>query len=168
MTNPRSTNPGSTNPRSRDELAALDTALSAWFELQRTTNPVVDGVDRDPAAPGQWFVRVLGEAKDVFTIRFHLRQRTLAYETYVMPAPEENHGELFAHLLRRNLGLYGASFAIGEEDAIFLQGQVDNRAVDDWIAGDDDELDRVLGSIYAWVEQFFQPAIRIGFASKFS
>lgn len=156
------------SPRDRDQLDELDEALSQWFALQLETNPVVDGVDRDPAAPRQWFVRVLGDAKDVFTIRFHLRQRTLAYETYVMPAPEENHEALFAHLLRRNLGLYGASFAIGEEDAVFLQGQVDNRIVDDWVGGDDAELDRVLGSIYAWVEQFFQPAIRIGFASKFS
>ena len=28
--------------------------------------------------------------------------------------------------------------------------------------------DRVLGSLYVWVEQFFQPALHIGFASKFS
>src|SRR3546814_20451064 len=71
----------------------------------------------------RWFVRVRGEEKDVFTIWFHLRQRTLHYETYVMPAPEENAGALYEHLLRRNLKLYGAAFAIGEEDAVFLTGQ---------------------------------------------
>jgi hypothetical protein len=31
----------------------------------------------------------------------------------------------------------------------------------------EDELDRILGSLYAWVEQFFRPALRIGFASRF-
>ena len=40
-------------------------------------------------------VRALrGDEKDVFTIWFHLRQRTLHYETYVMPSPEENRGLL--------------------------------------------------------------------------
>lgn len=150
------------------ELDELDAELSRWFASQLDENPIVLAVDRDPTAPRQWFVRVKGEAKDVFTIRFHLRQRTLGYETYVMPAPEENHAEFFAHLLRRNLGLYGASFSIGEEDAIFLQGHIDNRVIDDWVErGDDAELDRVLGSMYVWVERFFRPALAIGFASRF-
>ena len=95
-----------------------------------------------------------GEQKDTFTIWLTLRQRTLHYETYVMPAPEENHQEFYEHLLRRNLKLYGAAFAIGEEDAVFLVGQVANEAITD------DELDRILGSLYAWVEQFFRPALR--------
>ena len=99
-----------------------------------------------------------GEQKDTFTIWFTLRQRTLHYETYVMPAPEENHERFYEHLLRRNLKLYGAAFAIGDEDAVFLVGQLPNDAIDD------DELDRILGSLYAWVEQFFRPALRIGFA----
>ena len=107
-------------------------------------------------------MRVRGEQKDVFTIWFHLRQRTLHYETYVMPAPEENHAAFYEHLLRRNLKLYGAAFAIGDEDAVFLVGQLANADVDD------DELDRILGSLYEWVEQFFRPALRIGFASRFT
>ena len=34
---------------------------------------------------------------------FTLGQRTLHFETYVMPAPEENHERFYEHLLRRNL-----------------------------------------------------------------
>ena len=55
---------------------------------------------------------------------------------------------------------YGAAFAIGEEDALFLVGQLANEAVDEA------ELDRVLGSLYAYVEQCFRPALAIGFASR--
>ena len=106
-------------------------------------------------------MRLTGEEKDTFTIWFTLGQRTLHYETYVMPAPEENHAAFYEHLLRRNLRLFGAAFAIGEEDAVFLVGQFPSRAVDE------DELDRILGSMYAYVEQFFRPALRIGFASRF-
>jgi hypothetical protein len=123
---------------------------------------VVLAVERDQPPQQRWYVRVSGEEKDVYTIRFHLRQRTLLWETHFMPAPEENAGQLYEHLLRRNLKLYGGAFVIGDEDAVFLQGHLDRAMVTE------DELDRVLGSVYAWVEQCFRPAIRIGFASRFS
>lgn len=58
--------------------------------------------------------------------------------------------------------MYGGGFVIGDEDAIILQGQLDRVMITE------DELDRVLGSVYAWVEQYFQPALRIGFASRFA
>jgi hypothetical protein len=150
------------SPSSREQLDALETRIDAWLAAQLEENPVVAAVERDEeSGERRWFVRVHGEQKDVFTIWFTLRQRTLHYETYVMPAPEENQAELYEHLLRRNRKLYGAAFAIGEEDAIFLVGQLADEAVTD------DELDRILGSLYAWVEQYFRPAMRIGFASRF-
>ena len=151
------------DPFASEHLDALEARISAWLDVQLAENPVVAAVDRDETSgERRWFVRLRGEQKDTFTVWFTLRQRTLHYETYVMPAPEENHADFYAHLLRRNLKLYGAAFAIGEEEAVFLVGQLDNRFVDD------DELDRVLGSVFAWVEQFFRPALRIGFASRFT
>ena len=150
-------------PSSPEELDLLEQRIDAWLAEQLRDNPIVAAVDRDRASgERRWFVRVTGEAKDVFTVWFHLRQRTLHYETYVMPAPETNEAAFYEHLLRRNLKLYGAAFCIGDEDAVFLVGQLDNAAVDD------DELDRVLGSLYEWVERFFRPALRIGFATRFS
>ena len=144
------------------ELDALEARIEAWLERQLDENPVVAATERDvESGERRWFVRVHGEQKDVFSIWFHLRQRTLHYETYVMPAPEENHAQFYEHLLKRNLKLYGAAFAVGDEDAVFLVGQLGNDCIDD------DELDRVLGSIYVWVEQFFRPALRIGYASRF-
>ncbi|MFP5578314.1 MAG: YbjN domain-containing protein [Acidimicrobiia bacterium] len=144
------------------ELAALASAIEEWLEVQREENPVVAAVERDEdPAILRWFVRVNGEEKDVFSIWFELRQRTLHYETYVMPAPEEDHARFYEHLLRRNTRLMGAAFCIGEEDAVFLAGSIPNHAIDH------DELDRILGSLYAWTEQFFRPALRIGFASRF-
>jgi Putative bacterial sensory transduction regulator len=148
-------------PSTEDELDALAARIETWLQRQLAENPVVAAVERDETGERRWFVRVHGEQKDVFSIWFHLRQRTLHYETYVMPAPETNEDRFFEHLLRRNLKLYGAAFVVGDEDAIFLTGQLGNHCVDD------DELDRVLGSLYLWVEQYFQPALRIGFANHF-
>jgi hypothetical protein len=147
---------------SEEELNAIEAVIDAWAARELADNPVVAHVERAPASEGRrWYLRVHGEEKDVYTVWLSLRQRTLHYETYVMPAPEENHAQLYEHLLRRNKGLSGMAFVIGIEDAIFLQGSIPAHTVGD------DELDRILGSFYAYVEQCFRPALRIGFASRF-
>jgi len=147
------------DPWEGEALGALAELIDSWARRQLADNPVVAAVERDE---DRWWVRVNGEEKDVFTIWFRLGQRTLHYETYVMPAPEENHAALYEHLLRRNRKLYGAQFCIGDQDAVFLAGQLANELISD------DELDRVLGSLYQWTERFFRPALRIGFASRFA
>jgi hypothetical protein len=147
---------------SEDDLDRIEARIDAWLAGELADNPTVAAVDRAEPGLRRWFVRLRGEQKDTFTIWFTLRQRTLHYETYVMPAPEENHEAFFEHLLRRNLKLYGAAFTIGEEDAVFLVGQLPVGAIDE------DELDRILGSMYAYVERFFRPALRIGYASRFT
>lgn len=143
------------------ELDEHHRRIDSWLESQLAENPTVAAVDRDDTGVRRWFVRLVGEEKSTFTVWFRLGQRALHYETYVMPAPEENHERFFEHLLRRNRKTFGAAFAVGEEDAIFLVGQLPLSALDP------DELDRILGSLYAYVEQFFRPALRIGFASRF-
>lgn len=144
------------------ELEALEAVVDRWLQLQLADNPVVVAVDRDTdSGDRRWFVRVHGEDKDVYSVWFTLGQRTLHYETYFMPAPEENQDACYAHLLRRNASLYGLAFSIGAEDAVFLAGQLANDAVSE------DELDRILGTVYATVELCFRAALRIGFASRF-
>jgi hypothetical protein len=144
-----------------EALARVEVDIDRWLLTQLDENPVVAAVERGEAGERRWYVRLTGEQKAVFTIWFTLGQRTLQYETYVMPAPEENQAELYEHLLRRNRKLNGAAFAIGVEDAVFLVGQVPVPSLDEG------ELDRILGSLYAYTEQCFRPAMRIGYASKF-
>jgi hypothetical protein len=122
---------------------------------------VIAGLVGGEAGERRWYVGLRGELKDFITVWFVLGQRTLQYETYVTPAPEERHAEFYEHLLRRNAKLNGVSFAIGPEDAVYLRGQLGVRHVDE------PELDRILGSLYEYSERFFRPAMRIGYASKF-
>jgi hypothetical protein len=150
-----------TDPLTDAELDGLEAGIDRWLATQQAGNPAIAAVDRGEPGQRRWYVRMRGEQKDTFTIWLTLGQRTLRYETYVMPAPEENHQQFYEHLLRRNLDLFGAAFAIGEEDAVFLVGRIPDRSVDEA------EVDRILGSLYEWVERFFRPALRIGYASKF-
>ena len=116
-------------------------------------------VDHDAGAR-RWYVRLRGEEKEFITVWMTLRERTLHFETHFMPAPEENVEACYEYLLRTNARLFAHRFAIGPEDAVFLVGQLPVSAVDD------DELDRMVGSAYAYVEQHFPTAMRIGYASR--
>ena len=143
-------------------LADLAADIDRWLATLAVANPAVQAVDRVDGDECRWLVRMTGEDKDVTTVWITLGQRTLRYETYVMPAPEENAAELYEHLLRRNERLVGAHFAIGVEDAVFLRGELPLPAVTA------DELDRAIGTLYATVERVFRGLLRIGFASRFS
>jgi hypothetical protein len=143
--------------------AALDTLeqqIDGWLARAAAENPVIAAIDRDVEVPRRWFVRMIGEEKSVTTVWITLGQRTIRYETYVLPAPEENHAAFYEHLLRRNDRLVGAHFSVGAEDAVFLRGELPVAALDEA------ELDRALGTLYATVERCFRPALAIGFASR--
>ena len=142
------------------ELSALTQLIDRWTAKEKSQNPLLLAVDHDPELR-RWYVRMRGEEKTVITVWLTLRERTLHYETYFMPAPEERVEACFEYLLRSNLKLFGMRFAIGPEDALYLVGQMPLGAIDE------DELDRIVGSAYAYSEQYFAPAMSIGYASKF-
>jgi len=143
-------------------LARFEADISAWLTDFAADNPVVEAIDRgEEAGEARWYVRMAGEEKDHITIWLTLGQRTLRYEAYVMPAPEENAAELYEHLLRRNDKLVGVHFSVGIEDAVFLRGELPLALLTEA------ELDRVIGTLYATVEQCFRAALRIGFATRF-
>lgn len=147
-------------------VAVLARQVDEWLAAIAEGNPSISAIDRgtsDDTASGdpRWYVRMHGEEKDVTTVWLTLGQRTLRYETYVMPAPEEQEAALYEHLLRRNDRLVGVHFSIGIEDAVFLRGELVNALLSEA------ELDRVLGTLYATVEQCFRGLLRIGFASRF-
>lgn len=147
-------------------LDDLRAKIDAWLNDFAADNQLVAAIDRgtsDDTVLGEprWYVRMIGEDKDFITVWLTLGQRTLRYETYVMPAPEENQADVMEMLLRRNDQLVGAHFSIGEEDAVYLRGEVPDSALTA------DELDRVLGTVYVAVESNFRGLLRLGFASRF-
>jgi Putative bacterial sensory transduction regulator len=143
-------------------LARLERNIDEWLANLRGTNSAIVAIDRAEGDEIRWYVRMRGEEKEFTTIWITLGQRTLRYETYVMPAPEENAAELYESVLRRNERLVGAHFSIGAEDAIFLRGELPLALVCE------PELDRIVGTLYDIVERAFPSLIRIGFASRFT
>lgn len=140
-------------------LAVLERQIDEWLAGFRATNPAVEAVDRGEGDERRWYVRLHGEHKEYTTIWITLGQRTLRYETYVMPAPIENIAEVYEQVLRTNERFVGAHFSIGAEDALFLRGELPLTALNEA------ELDRIIGTLFAYVEQTFPVLIRRGYAS---
>lgn len=138
----------------------METLIDTWLGEELATNEAIVDVTRDPDIERRWYVRLAGVQRDFTAIWLTLGQRTLKYESYVLPAPEENLEKFYSFLLRQNYRLVGVQFGIGPEDAIFLTGELPIGSVTD------DELDRIVGTIYESVERFFRPAMGIGFASR--
>ena len=147
-------------------LDDLRARIDAWLDGFAADNPMVAAVDRGtsddtPLGEPRWYVRMIGDDKDFITVWLTLGQRTVRYETYVMPAPDENQAAVMEMLLRRNDQLVGAHFSIGQEDAVYLRGEIPDSAVSDG------ELDRVLGTVYVAVENNFRALLQLAFASRF-
>ena len=143
-------------------LARIERQIDEWLAHAKANNELILAVDRSTDQEIRWYVRMSGQEKEFTTVWLTLGQRTLRFETYVMPAPEENAQALYESLLRRNEKLVGAHFSIGQEDAVFLRGEIPVAALDE------QELDRAIGTLYSTVEQSFSALIRIGFASRFT
>jgi hypothetical protein len=143
-------------------LSELTLQIDEWLAQLKATNPAVEAVDHADGDEHRWYVRLRGDEKEHITVWLTLGQRTLRYEAYVMPAPQENIAQVYELALRRNEKLIGAHFAIGVEDALFLRGELPVAAVSAA------EVDRVVGSIYAYAEQSFPTLIRLGFASRWA
>jgi hypothetical protein len=145
---------------SPDERAACEELIARWAAARLGEQGAVVAVDRQEEL-GRWYLRLAGEEKDFVTIWLRVRQRTLQYETQVMPAPEVNVSETFEYLLRRNADLHQMRFALGAEDAVYLVGEMPVAMVSE------EELDRIVGSSLAYVDAYFPTAMGIGFAGRY-
>lgn len=150
-----------------DELEErIDTWLADWQASQADTTsdserPLLLDTQRDETIERRWYVRLAGDTRDVIAIWLTLRQRTLAYETYVLPLPSaERTTAAYDFVLRRNYRSVGAQYAIGPEEGLYLTGELATASVDE------DELDRIVGSLWMYVERDFVTLLRLCFDAK--
>jgi hypothetical protein len=121
----------------------------------------VQHVEYDPDLR-RWYVRFGCDGRDAATIYFDLHQRTLRYELYFLPSPEDasRRAELHEWLLRRNHDLYAARFSLGRDGDVYLTGRIALEHLSE------QELDRIIGVLFELTERWFQPAVTIAFRSR--
>jgi hypothetical protein len=108
-------------------------------------------------ADGQWAAQLHGERKHTIPLGIALSGDRVIFESFFMRRPQENRDDFYELLLRRNMRAYGVHFAVDAQGDVFLVGA---RAA----AGlDENELDRIIGSILIEADGLFDAAISIGF-----
>lgn len=107
---------------------------------------------------GPTFVITLPGVKKLKTnVAMTVGPHAVSISAFVARCPEENSSSVHAWLLEKNRRLYGVAFSIDQYGDIYLTGRVALRAIDD------DELDRLLGSVLEYADESFNPILELGF-----
>jgi hypothetical protein len=114
----------------------------------------------EKAGDGRWVVTLPGTHKLKTTCNLIVGEHALRIEAFVMRQPDENREELWAWLLRRNARMYGVSFSIDGVGDVYLTGRVSLKSLDE------DELDRLLGSVLTYADESFDSMLEIGFGES--
>ena len=113
--------------------------------------------DWEPDGDSAWYVRMDGENKKGISMILRAGDKTLQVESYFIRAPEsEREAEAYRWILQRNLRQY-LRFACDDDGAIHLVGQVPLDCCDE------EELDRLVGSVLEYQDLNFRPFLEIGF-----
>ncbi|NUR86779.1 MAG: YbjN domain-containing protein [Nonomuraea sp.] len=110
--------------------------------------------------PGAFVVTLPGQRKLATVAWLVLGEQAMLVESFFCRQPEENHADFYRFLLSKNGTMYGVHFALDEVGDVYLVGRIARQAVDH------DELDRVLGCVLTYSDDWFNTALELGFASS--
>jgi hypothetical protein len=108
---------------------------------------------------GQWAAQLRGERKHTIPLGIALVGERVVFESFFMRRPQEARDDFYELLLRRNMRSYGVHFALDADGDVYIVGA---RGV---TGLNEDELDRIVGSILMEADGLFDAAIAIGFKS---
>lgn len=108
---------------------------------------------------GAYVVTLPGTHKLKTVVNLIVGEHALRIEAFVMRQPDENREQLWSWLLRRNARMYGVAFSIDGNGDVYLTGRVSLGGLDE------DELDRLLGSVLTYADESFDSMLEIGFGS---
>ena len=83
----------------------------------------------------------------------------VSINAFIIRNPDENHAEVYRWLLKRNRRMYAVSYAIDHLGDIYLVGKVALKAIDD------DEFDRLLGTILENSDGAFDALLELRFST---
>jgi hypothetical protein len=105
-------------------------------------------------------VTLAGVQRLHIAIAMSVGDSALTVNAFVARHPDENEAAVHRWLLERNRRLYGVAFAIDQLGDIYLTGKMPREAVND------EEIDRLLGSVLEYVDGSFNTILELGFATS--
>lgn len=118
-----------------------------------------NGIEFERAAENVVVAILPGEHRLKTNVSFVVGRYSMSINAFVIRNPDENHRAVYAWLLRRNQRMYAVSYAIDHHGDIYLVGKVSLASVNN------DELDRILGTIHEHCDGVFDYLLELGFRS---
>ncbi len=113
----------------------------------------------DRPRPDSFLVTLPGQRKLKTLVWLNVGEHSLLVKAFFCRQPDENHGEFYRWLMRRNEATYGMAFAADEVGDVYIVGRVPLLGVVP------DEVDRLLGCVLTYSDENFNGALERGFAS---
>jgi len=110
--------------------------------------------------PGAFFVKLPGSHKLATMTWLVVGDHSLHVEAFFVRRPDENHEAFYKWLLERNAKMFAVSFAVDNVGDVYLVGRLPLSAVTE------DDIDRVLGSVLTYSDEWFDKALELGFRSS--
>jgi hypothetical protein len=110
--------------------------------------------------PDVFVVALPGEKRLKTACWLTVGSHALEIQAFVMRKPDENHEQVYAFLLQRNVRMYAVSWAMDATGDVYLTGRFPLSAVTA------DELDRILGSVLEYADGTFNQLLELGFGSS--
>jgi hypothetical protein len=111
-------------------------------------------------SPAEFVIALPGEKRLKTACWLTIATHALEIEAFVMRRPDENHEQVYAFLLQRNVRMYAVSWAIDAVGDVYLAGRLPLSAVTP------DEIDRVLGCVLEYADGTFNQLLELGFGSS--
>ncbi|GAA0947434.1 YbjN domain-containing protein [Nonomuraea longicatena] len=108
--------------------------------------------------PGAFLATLPGRRKLDTMTWLVVGEQALLVEAFFCRQPDENHAEFYRFLLGKNGGMYGVHFCLDAVGDVHLVGRIPLAAVSE------QEVDRVLGCVLTYSDDWFNTALELGFA----
>ena len=113
----------------------------------------------DSPKPGTYLITLPGEKKLQTHCALIVGDHSLSINAFVIRKPDENEADVHHWCMTKNAAMYGVAFAINELGDIYLVGRLPLPAVNN------QELDRIIGSVLQYADSAFNPLLELGFAN---
>ena len=110
--------------------------------------------------PGSFVVRLPGTHKLATVTWLVVGDHSLHIEAFFCRRPDEAQERFYRWLLERNAKMYAVAFSVDHHGDVYLVARLPLSSIEP------DEIDRVLGSVMTYADEWFDAALEIGFRSS--
>lgn len=117
-------------------------------------------IEYEEAQPGAFLVKLPGTHKLATMAWLVVGDHSLHIEAFFVRRPDENREAFYKWLLERNARMFAVAFSVDNIGDVYLVGRLPLSAVNS------EELDRILGSVLTYSDEWFDTALELGFKSS--